>query len=346
MRMRPVLLAVLLPQALSAQSEATLAGVIVSRQTREPLAHSIVTIVPEGPSQFTNDSGVFVFRQLSAGPVQLRVRRLGYAPFDTTVIVRGVADETVRLAIPRVAVTLASVTVQAFPACTTPGAPRAEDDSTLAATFVQLRLNAEQFRLLTEQYPFAYEMQTTKARKHRQTGQTYIVARDTLRFERKARSSYRPGQVIARRGTSYFVAIPTLIEIGDPAFVRSHCFHNGGMETLDDGDFLRMDLVASEAIKSPDVNGSILLDPETFQIRRTVLRLSRRPDQIRDLVDMEITTDFEEVMTSIPIISHVFSVQTMDTQRKLAFDVAYEEHRLLKFEFLFAKPGAEKKPPR
>ena len=89
------------------------------------------------------------------------------------------------------------------------------------------------------------------------------------------------------------------------------------------------------------MNGSIYLDPNTFQIRRSVLRLSRNP-KVRGLVDMEVTTVFQEALTSIPIVSQVLGIQRFDASGKQRdFVAGYEHQRLVGFRFVGARPGEE-----
>ena len=98
-------------------------------------------------------------------------------------------------------------------------------------------------------------------------------------------------------------------------------------------------MVAADRIKDPDVNGTIYLHPETFQVRRTILRLSRPHKNLTDMTDLDVITTFEEIMPSISIVGHVRSVQTMTPTAKIDFEAAYEEQRLISFQFLRKKPG-------
>ena len=103
-----------------------------------------------------------------------------------------------------------------------------------------------------------------------------------------------------------------------------------------------MDVVAYHVIEGADVNGSFFVNARTFQIRRSILHLSKRPAQFKEMLGMETTTDFFEVMPSISIPSHVYSVQTMDPEKKSDFTEAFEEHRTLNFKFLGQRPGETK----
>ncbi len=82
------------------------------------------------------------------------------------------------------------------------------------------------------------------------------------------------------------------------------------MERFQDSSFIRVDVVATDQIKNADVDGSIYLHPTTFQIRRTVLGLSKPVKQLPELAGLEVTTDFKGVLPSISIVAHVLGVET------------------------------------
>ena len=148
--------------------------------------------------------------------------------------------------------------------------------------FDQLRLNADQYRLLTDHYPF----RTLTERRLAHTlvnGDLRIDSIDTLVIDSRLRWTYRPGDVLTRSGQTRYnsgtlmLNIPTIAQFADQPFLDNHCFYNGGTETVDGVELLRVDFVAAARINTPDVSGSMYLDPKTFQIRRSVLRLSRIP---------------------------------------------------------------------
>jgi hypothetical protein len=156
---------------------------------------------------------------------------------------------------------------------------------------------------------------------------------------------YRPGGMLThvggRGGRSIFFNIPTLLDFADQLFLDNHCFTDGGIDYVDGRDLIRIDVVAWSRIKSPDVNGSIFLDPHTFQIRRSVLRLSRNP-KVRGLTGVEVTTEFQEALPSVPVVTQVFAVQTYEAGgHRRAYVAGYEHHRLIAFRFLGARPGEQ-----
>ena len=340
-----VLALTLAPSAVPAQEPSgTVVGVIVARETGEPLPYSVVAVSSLSIRRFANDSGAFVLRDLPAGPRVVEIRRLGYAPRDVPVLVRTGAVDSIRVELTRVALTLAAVQVRADPACTTPGL-RAVKDSVLATVLMQLRMNGEQYRLLAESYPFVYMHERMTASKLK-SGDMRTDALDTIMLASKQTWRYRPGRILSRVGRSgLFFNIPTLPDFADTLFLNHHCFTHGGIENVGGRDLIRIDVVASARIKDPDVNGSIYLDPRTFQIRQSVLRLSRSP-KVRGLTGLEVTTIFQEALESIPIVSQVQGVQTYDGKdRRRSYIEAYEYHDLIAFKFVGARPGEDPTKP-
>jgi len=289
------------------------------------------------------------------GPTLIRVRRLGFAPMELRFPVRAGVTDTVRLSLSRIVVQLATVEVREHPPCRSPGAPDSGKDSTLAQVYAQVRLNAQQFRTLSDAYPFMYDMEITHTRTLTD-GREREDGREVARNFSKQEWRYRPGRVVerstyragrTRRYGPLVFNIPTLVDFAEESFVRNHCFHNGGVVQVEDSALIRIDVVAAEKLRQPDVDGSIFLDPETFQIRRTVMRMSRMPSssEVRGMTGLEVTTVFQEVLPSVPIIHHVQSIQRFDPRtRGLTHLAAHERQLLVGFAFLEGRPGGEKKP--
>lgn len=311
---------------------------MVAKVTGQPLPYGIVIVEGADRSLFASDSGRFAFRDLAPRRYQLRVRRLGYTPITVDVDVRAGVTDTVRVELERVAITLGSITVKAYPPCTAPGAPPLTDTA-LSTIVAQLRLNAEQMRFLAEQYPYEYVVEIQRSGKLIGKGDIVADPRRTARYTNKSNKPYKPGDVLLRRGGTYYFQIPELVDVANPLFIAAHCWHFAGLDTVDDVEHYRVDVVAADTLRGVDVNGSFLISGTSFQIRRSILHFSRRPPQAKALLDMETTTEFFEVLPSVPIISHVRSVQTMDPRRKTVYAETYEEHRTLTFKFLERKPG-------
>lgn len=336
-------------QSTPSDSTGTIVGIVVTKEGGVPLGYSVVSVPALNRERFTNIEGKFTLAELPAGPVQMRVRHLGYSPVDLSVVVHSGQTDTVRVALTHIAVRLTTMQVRAYPECKNPGIPKASSDSSFATVFDQLRQNADQYRLLTETYPFVYAVERTLSRVL-VNGEARMDGIDTL-VVGSNRWTYKPGTIVIRTGrarnASVMMNIPTLVNFADKSFLENHCFHNGGLETITGTDLLRVDFVAASRIKEPDVDGSMYLDPVTFQIRRSVLRLTKIPAGLAGLVETEAVTIFGEVLPSIPVIADIASVNRFQANpnRPLAEATANERQRLLKVEFVKGMPGDDPKRP-
>jgi hypothetical protein len=338
------LLVSLIPAALGAQT-GTLVGYLVAHDTGEPLAYGVVGIAGLNRTTFTSDSGRFAFGELTPGQHLLHVRRLGFTQRDISFVVREGVTDTLRVELTRVAVRLSAVDVKAFPPCFKPGVPSAETDSALAAVVEQIKLNAEQYKFLAQQYPYWYLAVATRTGKLRRNGSLQREPGHVEHFTSSPVSEYKPGDVVHRRRGSWSLMPPTLVDVADSAFAAAHCWHYGGMETIDDEPVIRVGVVAFDSLKGPDFNGLFYVSARTFQLRRSVVHLSQRPKQMPELLDMEVTTEFFEVLPSIPIISGIRSVQTIDPQRRSQYSEIVEEHKVGRFTWANQSPEDAKKPP-
>ncbi|MGH7677675.1 MAG: hypothetical protein ACRENU_04350, partial [Gemmatimonadaceae bacterium] len=230
--------------------------------------------------------------------------------------------------------------------CLEPGPPTMEKDSTLATILYQIGMNAEQYKLLTKRYPFYYVHEAVRSSRDKKGGKTRIDAHELRQQDGRTESRYSAGRVVARRYGRSFFQIPGLMDFADPDFMLNHCFHVRGTEIVGDEVLIRVDVVAAERIKTPDVNGSIYLDPGSFQVTRTVLRLSKVTRDIDYLTDFEIVTLFREIMPSISIIGSVSSTQTIDPKSRMQIDTAWETLKLVGYQFVKDKPGDEVRKPQ
>jgi hypothetical protein len=339
--------------ALAQRSEtpAIVAGVVRDSAHAVPLPFSVVTVTSATPQtqRFASDSGRFELTNLRAGPVTLRVRHLGFVPKDIRLTLEAGERREIVVELAPVVVTLPVVAVQVSRACTQPGAPRATNDSAFAAVFDQLRQNADQFRLLATSYPFVSSLdRTLVAELH--DGSLETERRDTIVMRSDRFWPYHPGQVITRSadvrsGSDYVMHIPTLDVVTDSLFLNGHCFTNGGRVDVDGLPRLRVDFQSDPSIAGPDVDGSMYLDPVTFQIRRSVVRLSRRPRQFPQVDSLEVTTDFDEVYPSLPIITAIRSRTRLYTPRRpTAARATIEQQQLVALSFRGPRPGQSAQP--
>ena len=333
-------------QSTSGDSTGTLVGIVSTNEGGVPLAYSVVSVATLGRERFTGADGKFTLTDLPAGRLQLRVRHLGYTPADLAVVVHPGQIDTIRVPLTHIVVELTAMQVHAFTECTNPGAPTASSDSTFATVFDQLRQNADQYRLLTEAYPFFYAVERRMFRVLA-NGDSRTESVDTIVIG-SARWKYKPGTVVTGRpgrGGPMMMNIPTLVNFADNVFLENHCFHNGGVEAVDGVDLLRVDFMVASRIKEPDVNGSMYLDPVTFQIRRSVLRLSKIPAGLIGLAETEAVTTFGEILPSVSVIADIASVNRFERNpnRPLNDASANERQRLIRVQFVNGTPGEESK---
>jgi hypothetical protein len=327
----------------------TIVGIVTTKEGNVPLSYSVVSAASLGRERFSNVEGVFALTGLPAGNLQLRVRHLGYSPAELGVTVRVGQTDTVRVSLAHIAVRLTAVDVHAYPECKNPGPPKASADSAFATVFDQLKQNAEQYRLLTDTYPFIYATERTlsntlvNGEEHTERVHTMVI--NSTRWE------YKPGSIVVRppprRVGSVTMNIPTLVNFAEKSFLENHCFYNGGLEAVDGVELLRVDFNAASKIKDPDVDGSMYLDPVNFQIRRSVLHLSKIPSGLRGLTETEAVTLFGELFPSVPVIANIKSVNRFDVNKAKPTSeaAANERQRLISVHFTKGKPGEEIKRP-
>lgn len=335
-------------QVAAPRDSGSIAGVVVSRDAGAPLPYSVVSIPALGRERFTNDRGSFVLAGVPAGSVRLLIRHIGYAPVELSVEARAGRTDTVRIQLTKLAIELNRVTVHGLGRCVAPGPPSASADPAFAAIFEQLRENADRYRLLADSYPFAYSMERMSTI-HYVSGEAIITALDTATIGTGAHWRYAPGTLVVEatgpNSRQVLFNIPTLLQFAERSFLDNHCFANAGADVVNGYAVVRIDFTAAAKIKPPDVSGSIYLDRETFQIRRSTLRLTRVPDETPQIAAVEVVTDFGEVVPSISIPSTIRSVHVLHTDRTRPIlpDTTYETQRMLHVSFLRSKPGEEAK---
>jgi len=326
-----------------------LTGTVVASADSEPLAHSMVSLVPAGRQTFTDDQGRFAFTQLAPGRYTLRATHLGFSPLELRVTIPADSSATrVRIALTDVKVTLATVKVTADAPCIAPGAPDPAKDREFAVIFQQLETNAQQYRLLADSFPYAYHEERTNFAVRGDSVIESIHTETVLLRSDKPGWTYRPGRVVStdfitRERTMH---LPTLSDFASDDFVKNHCFRYGGEEHTPEGDAVRIDFRAAQRITSPDVNGTILLDAKSYQIRRAELRLSQVPGAMKRVAAVDVTTLFREVEPSVLVFSEVHGVSTMAPSKDLLdYIETVEDHVLVDFGFVRTDPQAGVQKP-
>src|SRR5690349_8512823 len=89
----------------------TVAGQVFSREEKEPLASASISVVPQGTQLLASENGQFTLRNLSAGEIRLRFKRIGFVPKDTVLTLAGNDTTRIRIEMTRLAILLPAMVV-------------------------------------------------------------------------------------------------------------------------------------------------------------------------------------------------------------------------------------------
>ncbi|MFN2604328.1 MAG: carboxypeptidase-like regulatory domain-containing protein [Gemmatimonadaceae bacterium] len=309
-----------------------------------PLPYSTVSIRETGAERFANDRGEFVLVGLAPGSYHLRVKELGFAAVDTLIVLSAeTALQNLTVVLRPIAFNIATVTIKVTRACVDP-----EDTTSVDSDFhtilAELRKNAERERLLVSSYPFEYRIakwfdSSDPAVLRRSSGT------DTVTYRSDERPHYSPGKLIRedpaiQAPNNRVMMVPGLEDLGDPAFLRTHCFIYAGSQ-IDSGVVVhKIDFRPNQRLHAPDVEGSAFLDGDSFVIRRAIFRITR-PNQLRPpVIDLQFTTIYREILPGVTVIGDVRSEQSVRPQfSSLRTVLLTERQRLLDVRFLKGLPG-------
>lgn len=308
------------------------------------LPFSTVSIRETGAERFANDRGEFVLVGLAPGTYHLRVKELGFAALDTVIVLTPqTAAKTLEIVLKPIVFNLATVTIKVTRACVDPG-DTTNGDSNFHTILVELRKNAERERLLVSSYPFEYRIA-----KWYDSSDPAALPRwrgaDTVAYRSDERPHYLPGKLFREDPTAQppnnrIMAVPGLEDLGDPEFLRSHCFIYAGSQTDSGVVIHRIDFRPNKTLNAPDVEGSAFLDGDSFVIRRAIFRITR-PYALRPpVIDLQVTTIYREIFPGVTVIGDVRSEQSVRPQfSSLRTIQLTERQRLLDVRFLRGQPG-------
>lgn len=305
-----------------------------------PLGYSVVALPALGIERFTGANGAVVVAVPAAGPQRLVVKRLGFTPRDTVIMVGDAPSQVVTVRLARVSFRLDPVRVVAWPPCRRPGLREASRE--VREIIDQLRQNAERYRLLTRTYPFEYLMQREFGR--READGSYVAeSRSVVSVSATPGWTYRPGTLVAReRGSGEWVMrIPSIGDLAEQSFVDSHCFHVAGVEERSGAPLLRIDIVAAERLRGVDVNVAAWLDPADFQLRHATYTLTRAPRQVRGLLRSSTTARYRELLPFVPVLELLVAENTVQQGRaRTEPRVLTERQSLLSVRYTGPRPDS------
>jgi hypothetical protein len=323
----------------------TISGTVMGSDGR-PLPYSTASIPEIGAERFSNELGQFFLTNLAPASYHLRVKQLGFAAFDTVIVVRpDRSPAAIHVVLVPVPFKLATVTVRGQKSrCVIPGTDSIDVDDSFGVLLTELRKNAERERLLMTAYPFEFRLLKFYEAAETRVGPTPPPF-ETEIYRSDERPRYAPGQMIrtaagVKPPNNRVMVIPVLADLGDPAFLRTHCYAYGGTQSEGLNSTVRVDFTPAPSLRVPDVEGSVFLDGTSFVIKRAIFRLTR-PDRLNPpVVNLEVTTTFREIFPGVAVVDEVRSVETVRTLGLSSgtSDVTQRQH-LLGFKFLSGQPG-------
>lgn len=330
----------------ASQGTGTLAITVTAEQTGTALPYAVVALPERRLERFTDANGRATIIALPAGSYDLTVRRIGFAPYRGRVAIESGVVSSVPIALTQIPVQLTGMRVRPRETCTTPGMPDQARDPAVHAVVELVRENADQFRLLMSQYPFRYAIQRVFGALADTT--VYVQTVDTLVAESKALGGYRPGRVVreqrARGGrTETTMALPVLSDIAAPSFIANHCFFYGGVVIEGDETWVRLEVRASDRLRTPDVHGTFFLDSATAQLRRMELEMSRPdrlPRRLRGIRTVAVSTTFREITPGLSLMDRVCAINWQQLARGRAPSHPVELQQLTAYRFDTAPPDA------
>lgn len=329
---------------LATADSAILRGTVVDEGTGEPLPFAVVSIASLGIERFANDQGQFVLQGLRGGTYRLRVRQLGHSPVEQEVVVAEGAVQVVTVRLPRLMTRLAAMRVSADWTCETPGRPTMRGDTTTAQVFEQIEQNAERLKLLAKSYPFLIEMER-RTYELLGEGPGRLAHVDTFKTFSSDSKQYRPGKVVVevRVGNrrESMMQLPTLLDFADRTFQRNHCFVVRGLDDSSGVSLLRVDFKAARKLKSPDVHGSVYLDPTSFTLRRADIQLSKIPKDLPGLRAVTVTTNFVDLRPGLSIMGSISGVNEFTVTPKMVVTGTLEQQSPLSVLFLKGRPDGK-----
>ena len=341
-----------LDRYLATRGRGTIVGIVVAKETGQPLPYADLLIEPFDVATFTSEAGSFRAINAPAGDLKIRARRIGYSAVTVNLAVRENATDTVRIALPGIALQLDRVRVSD---AVCPDRRAGSIDSAIVTILSQMQLNAERSRLMARAYPFEMLLRRTIANEGYDPGliQRYLIVDtvvvDTVTATMEHGWRYEPGQLVrAGEPTGYRklgapdrMVVPQLVDFAEPAFIGAHCFKYAGIASVEGRRLLKVEFQPARGVRE-QVSGTLFFDPKTYQIQRSTLSFERNsPQKAGDIWVVRVDTWFREIVASLPVIERIAQRTTVRTATKRDAwpgQAATEVQQLIDVRFLMRPP--------
>jgi hypothetical protein len=291
-------------------------GTVLSAADGQPVPYSTISLGDTAEGRFADVAGRFSLGAPATGTYRLRAQQLGFLALDTT-LSAGNGSQHVELRLQPLPVRLANVPAESQHGCAAPKLAESGASPAAAMILAQVRQNAERYRILLDQYPFNYRLEESRAallNVHTRDETDSVIALDTAMYDSRQRHQYAIGGVVYEQrsvsgGKHMMMFIPTLSDLADPAFVDAHCFAYAGDAVHE----LRIDFRPADAIKAPDVTGSVYLDDARYVVKRAVFNLTHAGAIGGAAAYVKVTTTFREVVPLVPMLVSARTEQPLGT---------------------------------
>ena len=254
--------------AQSAPGQHVLVVRVVDDATHLPLVNAEVIVTGTQQTSFTNDNGEARLLRTSDGPLSLRVRQIGFQFSERNIASASTGSaDTVVVSLQPVSYKLPKVATRAVNSC---GAATDSLSQNLSAVVLsQLRLSAERYDAFRRAYPFNVWIERRTARRDADgTIRTEPVQVPGTQSD-KWGDPYVPGRVLSEQpGGGFSVPILFVSALADANFWKHHCFVARGVQTFEGARVIQLDFMPTKETKTPDWEGSALVDSATSMLRR------------------------------------------------------------------------------
>jgi hypothetical protein len=227
--------------------------------------------------------------------------------------------------------------------CVNTGIPDSSANPSLAGLFAELQKNVDRYRLLVDEYPFAFTREEWRVARN-DAGYEQTIDLDTVRYEVKQMEGrpYKPGTVVIWEigptgNTRQYMPLPTFRYLGDSVFQRTHCFEYVGEDTTGGTPVIRVDFRPASSIRTPDLEGSVYLDEDRYIVRRAEFRITEPDRVVPPISELSVTTTFREIVPLVPLFDEVRYRRPI---YKTGDAAVMEVDRLLRFKFEHGAPGS------
>lgn len=319
----------------AAAQDTRITASVVDATSGVPVQFARVTNLRSGAERFADAEGRFGI-EVTGPSASLRIRSIGFLPFDTVLAVPHPGTVIIRLR--RLPTQLEVVRVSGRTTCGAAAFSDGQGD-TLRMIFGQLRESAERARLLADAYPFTATFERTRtSRGALATGPR--TAQDTFTVASERRWKYAPGRIVVRASSTTLFAdervmILQLPDLAADAFIENHCFRYRGIEEVAGTRVFRIDFSPAPHLnKVVDAAGTIYLAIGSFELRRTKVTVDRVDRRYCSGDETTVETDYRGAGPDVPFIDRVRSTTTIlaSLGSTCAQTIVQESHRLLRVQ--------------